>query len=139
MNYRWLGSLLLVLIIVSGAVSCRAVQPTAAPGDPVNAEDYAQIQIERDLRRWIVVDYDTINFVPATNVTPAKLTVPIRSVARRELRTQHRVLWFDDQGRQIGETDWKYAALESSVQTQFQANSISTDAADWRMQIRVSR
>jgi len=137
---RTLVLALMVFCLLTGlSTSCRQMEPAGARQDPVAASEYPNVQVEKELERWVVVDYSRIVYDPATNVTPAAVTVPIRSVARKLMKTQYRVLWFDEAGRQIGESEWKYVELAPAAETQFSANSISNRAVDWRMEIRVAR
>jgi uncharacterized protein YcfL len=123
----------------------KTISPNSARPDPLPGAYYPKIAIEGAFRDKIVTPVDRIVFTPGTEAaagsagTPASVAVPIRSLVRHEVWTQHRFLWFNAQGIQVGDTGWRRALLEPQIEQQFQATSATGEAQDWRMEIRFGR
>ncbi|MEM1166300.1 MAG: DUF1425 domain-containing protein [Planctomycetota bacterium] len=130
----------LVLASLAGGFTltgCAPATPVAPAIDPVAY--YPQLVIEPSLYKFLVVDYGNVVVEPRTSMTPLRVLVPVRSQARQQFSVQHRYIWYDDRGREIGDTGWRFAAMEPGLREQFTQNATSQDAVDWVLEIRSAR
>ena len=75
---------------------------------------------------------------PVVPHAPMKVTVPIRSVQDGPTRVQYQFTWLDRSGRPIGESGWKYELVPPRMERFFEASSLSTQATDWRLEIKIA-
>lgn len=122
-----------------GCANRREVAPPMGRPDSVTHASYPNVVVEPGLNRFVRVDYQDISVREGSATTPMQVVTPIRSVAKRQMAIQYRYLWFDADTRQIGETGWRFAALEPGTQIMAQANSVSGEADSWRLEVRSAR
>jgi uncharacterized protein YcfL len=117
---------------------CNTVHgPISAGGDPVSRANYPRVTVDPQLAGWIVVDQPV---VAKTDVL--KVTVPVRLTSDNSAsNVQYRILFFDASGAPArgGDMNWTFLNLPPRDQRFLVANSMDSDAADWRCEIRVAR
>lgn len=124
-----------------GLHGCNSAPPPYSPRqDPVSGNQYPKVVVESTLARWVVVDYPSITVDQPTNDRPLRVTVPVRSTAETtEMTIQYKYRWLDADGRPVGEADWRTTRISPRWQDRFVANSMTTKATDWRLEIRSAR
>ncbi len=130
----------LLLILGVSATACDPQRQTpGAREDPQPTAAYPVVSVEAALRRYIGVDSERVMVDGATDSQPMKVTVPVRSLADNQMAIQFEFSWFDEGGREIGRSGWQFVLLEPRIQRHFSANSVTTRARGWRMEIRSAR
>lgn len=132
---------LVAAAVFAGAAGCRhdRVAPPMGRPDTVTDETYPNVVIEQPLQRFVAVPYGDIRVQGATASAPMQVAVPLRSTGDRQMAVQYRFLWFNESGMQIGDSGWKFAAMEPGTQIRAQANALTTEAAAWRLEVRSGR
>ncbi len=87
---------------------------------------------------------DKVRLNPATvSQTEAgllRLTQPVRAASDAGLSIEHRVIWFDVQGRPIEpQMTWRFMRLEPRVRQFIEAQASSEQAVDYEVQLRWAR
>ncbi|MBL8746420.1 MAG: DUF1425 domain-containing protein [Phycisphaerae bacterium] len=138
-----LKNLALGAMTLSVAVSAGGCDPQRrTPGvreDPQPTGSYPIVAVEPGLQRYLGVDSERVVVDPATESVPMKVSVPVRSLADNQMAVQYEFTWFDDKGREVGRSGWLFVMLEPRVQRHFSANSVTTRARGWRMEVRSAR
>jgi uncharacterized protein YcfL len=126
--------------VVLLAAGCSNEPPPYREG---RAERYAPPQVQvtgidaYDLQRSTAIDR------PATYRDQANLlfvTVPVRNTSDQVLHVQYRYNFVDDQGRPLAENiAWNRKTLEPGSTERITFNSTSPRAADFQMDLRLSR
>lgn len=76
----------------------------------------------------------------ATEATPMRVTVPIRSTGNVIHYIQYRFEFLDREGRPVRSNQgWRFMSLEPKIEAFVDAGALDTDAVDWRLQIRPAR
>lgn len=139
MNAGWkLVAIAMLGATLAGCDTTRA--PYAPAGDPLVASNYPKVAfLDKELTGMLVVDPNIV-VVDRPEGRPMKVTVPMRSVSDHAMKLQYQYIWRDALGRPVGNpSGWKYVVVEPRVQVPMQANAISMDATDWRLEIRFER
>lgn len=128
----------LLAITLSAGSGCDQVKaPPTMRTDPLGGAYPRNVAID-GLEEVLVVDEPIVSH--ATQSQPLRVTVPVRSVADDAFGFQYRFIFFDQDGRALRQdSGWRHQRLEPRLQTQLDANSRSTTATDWRMEIRSAR
>ena len=131
----------LALPVILGASGCETNNnvPPGAMQDPVLAQQYPYIVIERPLQKFAVVDYTAILVDRADGEHPMSVEVPLRSTAYQQMAIQHRFQWFDESGRLLDNEGWVFGTLEPGTQVILKSNATSLDAAQYRLEVRSAR
>jgi uncharacterized protein YcfL len=132
----------IVLIASCSLIACDSSQrrPNAPDADVVTSENYPKVTLQSPLNSdHLVVDYTGIIIDAPTSTRPLRAQVPVRSIADQQFLVQYRFLWFDDTGRNVGETGWRFTPLDVAMQAQFSGAATTLSATDWRLEIRPSR
>jgi hypothetical protein len=125
---------------LGGLGGCATQDPAMPPGEP-GAEmlsGYPRVVAMDGLDRWLVAD-------PAIVDRPEggllRVTQPIRSITDYEhLRVQFRFAYLDAQGRPMrAAEEWRYIVVPARTQVFMDGNALSTEAVDWRLEIRSAR
>lgn len=138
---RLLKALSLVsAFILAASPGCDTVKAPYAPGgDPLPASNYPKVAFhDKELSGMLVVDPNIV-VVDRPEGRPMKVTVPLRSVSDHAMKLQYQFQWRDSLGRPVGESGWRFTRVEPRVQVPFQANALSQDAVDWRLEVRFER
>ncbi|MCC6427890.1 MAG: DUF1425 domain-containing protein [Phycisphaerales bacterium] len=130
-------SLLSAALALPGCDTVRA--PYAPAGDPLPASNYPKVAyLDKELPGMLVAD-PAVVIVDRPEGRPMKVTVPLRSVVEHTMRLQYQYTWRDSLGRPVGQSGWIFTRVEPRVQVPFQANALSMDATDWRLEVRFER
>lgn len=113
--------------------------PPGAMQDPVLAQQYPFIVIERPLQSFAVVDYTAIVVDRSDGQHPMSVEVPVRSTAYEQMAIQSRFVWFDADGRLLHEDGWVFGVLEPGTQKVIKGNATSLEAAQYRFEVRSAR
>lgn len=135
---RTTATLLAPLALVLGACQEPAV-PVAPQADVISGQGYPRITIEPALAPFAAVDYQSIIIDPPSERRPIGVITPIRSIAHEPFNIQYRYLWIDAAGRPLGDSGWTFQNMQPGLRTTLSGNSTTLDAADWQLEIRVSR
>lgn len=122
--------------IAGGCDTTKA--PYAAVPDPVTKETYPAVTLDGSLQETTAVDYSAIVFDPATPDRPMSVSVPMRSRADYDQVIVYKFRWFDAQGRQINETEWRREVLPARRNALLKANALNSTATAWRMDVQRS-
>ncbi len=141
MNRVSVGAALGVAVMVIGAAGCKSSQdPNMPPGSPgVDAlPGYPQIVTMDGLGQWLVAEPSIIQHEPGKLL---RVTQPIRSITDyQHLRVQYRFIYMDAQGRPMrAPEEWRYIVVPARTQVFMEGNALSTEAVDWRLEIRSAR
>lgn len=136
------ATMLAMMVAAAGSVGlgCASKDTVRAPGQPgvETLENYPQIVTMDGLGRWLVAE-------PAIVERPAggvlRVTQPIRSITDYEhLRVQYRFAYLDGMGRPMrAPEEWRYIVIPARTQVMLDGNALSTEAEDWRLEIRSAR
>lgn len=135
-------ALLIAGAALLGLPACATTNNNIPPGaaqDPVLAQDYPFVAVERPLQKFVVVDYASIIVDRTDAKTPMRVEVPVRSTAYEQMSIQHRFQWYDADGRHLKDEGWKFGSLAPGLQSVLKSNAVSLDAAQYRLEIRSAR
>jgi uncharacterized protein YcfL len=125
-------------VLVGGAGCSNA--PFAGQPDNVPTGQYPRVVVEAPLNQFVGVDYNSVVVDQPTSDRPLAVTVPVRSLApERRMNVQYQFTWLDRDGRQVGQSGWRYIVMEPRTQDRFSANAMDTRATDYRLEIRSAR
>lgn len=143
MNYYTKAFRACVLLAAASALSygCAATpaSPNTAQQDPIAEQGYPSITIDHGLQDGVVIDYGRIVFDERTGSTAAAAQVPLRSNTRYDLNIQYQFSWFDDSGRHLRDSGWKFVRLPSGQERFLRANAIDERSNAYRLEIRPAR
>ncbi len=127
-----LGGLLATLI---GCQSQQAA-PSAGLGDPWPAplNDPQITVLSPELRPWL-------RFQPARIAddrnAPMAVEVPVRNLADRQYLIDYRIVFFDADDLELAPTmGWQAAAILPKQTARLKANALSTDAVNYRIEVK---
>lgn len=129
---RHLAALLTLLLLA--ACESKPIAPRADAVDP-----YPAVTVEKSIGRSIVVDYDLIVFDPLQENRPAAVQVPVRSTAKYPINVQYQFTWYDEKGRRVRDSGWKFQNMPTGLQRMFSSNAIDDRSSQWRLEIRSAR
>lgn len=126
------------------ALGLGACAPTPSPNTPPGSPGpdplpgYPQIVAMDGLGEWLVAEPGIIDH-PAGGLL--RITQPIRSASERQhIRVQYRFIYLDAQGRPMrAQEEWRYIVIPALTQVFMDGNALSTEAVDWRLEIRSAR
>ena len=129
-----------VLGVALGLGGCKTQDPNMPPGSPGadTLPGYPQIVAMDGLGRWIVGEPAIVEHDPGKLM---RVTQPIRSITdTQHLRVQYRFVYLDSSGRPMrAQEEWRYIVIPARTQVFLDGNSLSTEAQDWRLEIRSAR
>lgn len=133
-------SLFLITILMLTAVGCRTdISPSPGLGDPVPApmNDPQVTVLSPELQPWI-------RFHPAVIVDdgerPMQVEVPVRNLTDRQYLIDYRFLFYDANGSELTPLmGWRMAAFEPKQVQRLKASALSTEAVDYRLEVRWAR
>lgn len=117
----------LVLVVASGCVKAP-IQGRQDPYQPSQV-NFAQEGLRRD----------TAILAPVVSRDEAGLlhvSLPIRAATNKQLYVDYRVTFFDRNGQQEWQSGWMNKTLAPNVFDQISVNSLSSRAADFRIDLR---
>ena len=123
---------LAALMALAGCDTTRA--PSAGRLDPL--PQYPKVTIARTLNDLVVFSEPIVTNDPA--VGPLHVVTPCRSVQDGTTRVQYQYEWFDEAGRPLEPSGWKYLVVPPRQQVFMESNSLSSRAKDWRLTVKVA-
>ena len=132
------GLSMLCVISVTGC-SPPDTRPGAGKGDayPAPMNDPQISVLDPQLREWLVFQTATIT---RDDKKPLSIQVPVRNLTERQYLVEYRYLFFDDNQRQIEPVmGWKFASLDPKQVVRLEGSALSTEATDYRLEVRWSR
>ncbi len=138
---RRFASIAVTGILLSGClllVGCQgSMPPDAGQPDPLSADAYPQITALEGLGKYLAFAPPSVK---AGGGRPMSVSVPVRARTDKELNTQYRFEFFDQDGRPIEPVmGWRYLRLPARVQHFMQGAVLDDTAVDWRLQVRPAR
>jgi len=108
------------------------------PGSPdaITRATYPDVTVDGSLEGTTAVDYPSITFTPGTADRPASVNVPMRSRADWDQVVMYQFRWFDAQGRQVGNSQWRKEVLPARRNAQLTANALTSAAIAWRLDVQ---
>jgi len=123
------------LIVLLGAAACQSsAPPYRGRVDPIPLSDYPQIVVTRPLND--LLGFSQPNVTPATETEPMRVVAPVRSMQDGYTRLQYQFEFFDERGRPLSQSGWKYMSITPRQQVFLDGRALSTQAKDWRLSIR---
>ncbi|MCL4742766.1 MAG: DUF1425 domain-containing protein [Phycisphaerales bacterium] len=123
------------LIVLLGAAACQSsAPPYRGRVDPIPLSDYPQIVVTRPLDD--LLGFSQPNVTPATETEPMRVVAPVRSMQDGYTRVQYQFEFFDEHGRPLSLSGWKYQSITPRQQVFLDGRALSTQAKDWRLSIR---
>lgn len=123
------------LIVLLGAAACQSsAPPYRGRVDPIPLSDYPQIVVTRPLND--LLGFTQPNVTPATETEPMRVVAPVRSMQDGYTRVQYQFEFFDERGRPLSQSGWKYMSITPRQQVFLDGRALSTQAKDWRLSIR---
>lgn len=122
-----------------GASGCDTVRAPYTPrADQLPQESYPQISVSYDLQPWIAYSKPVVE-----RGDVLKVSVPVRltsSGTGEYSNTQYRFIFLDATGSPTRtQPDWRFQRFEPRQQVFLTANSLDSNAVDWRLEIRSAR
>ena len=130
-------ALLGALAAFPGCETDRKAPPTPSL-DPTPIESYPRVVALDGLGPFLGVSAPTVD----RSTAAMRVTVPVRSLTDEGelLRVQYRFVFLDDRGRPVEpEESWRYVVIPWRTQVFMDSNALTSDAVDWRLEIRSAR
>ena len=124
------------LLSAGAALGLTGCDTTAAPygGRLDPAQPYPKVSVAPGLSQLVVFTEPTVT--PGAGSSPLHVVTPCRSTQDGITRVQYQYEWFDETGRPVGESGWKYVVIPARAQVFLESNALSTTARDWRLTVR---
>lgn len=136
---RLAGASLLTGVILS--LGACANDPVRAPYSPnrdlITKDTYPQISTTGDLAQWLLFDKPSVSHDGVM-----KVSVPVRSTTStgQWMKVQYRFIFLDANNMPVkAQPDWQPMTMEPRQQVFMTGNSMDSNAADWRLEIRPQR
>lgn len=138
---RWTAPMAIVLSMgVLTLVGCdKTKAPYGAAPDAVTKGNYPAVTVDGSLADTTAVDYPSIVFDQPTPDRPMSVTVPMRSRADYDQVIMYQYRWFDAQGRQVGQSEWRREVLPARRNAMLKANALNSSATAWLLDVQRGR
>lgn len=144
-RFQAFGARFVVLAVaVSAMMTCLGgcqtdTAPSAGVGDPYPAplNDPQISVVSPELRKWLV-------FQPAiiTNdgERPMTVEVPVRNTTYNKYLIEYRMMFYDADGHELNPVmGWEFMPLDPKQVARLKRSAMTTDAHNWRLEVRWSR
>ncbi len=109
--------------------------PHAVKPDPVAPVSYPQIATESNLGDFMSYTKPIVHMGP-----PMKVTVALRLRDDKPVNAQYRFTFLDATGAPTGQPmDWRFMVLPPRLQVFMEATATSSEARDWRLEVRPAK
>ncbi len=123
------------IVVLLGAAACQSsAPPYRGRVDPIALSDYPQIVVTRPLDD--LLGFSRPDVTPATESEPMRVVAPVRSMQDGYTRVQYQFEFFDERGRPLSQSGWRYKSITPRQQVFLDGRALSTEAKDWRLSIR---
>lgn len=134
-----LSIIVMAFLFVAG-IGCQTdTSPSPGLGDPVSApyNDPQVSVLSPELQPWI-------RFHPAVIVDdgerPMQVEVPVRNLTDRQYLIDYRFLFYDKNGSELTPVmGWRMEAFEPKQVKRLKTGALSTEAVDYRLEVRWAR
>jgi hypothetical protein len=124
-------------LIASVQLGCDTTKaPYAGSPDAITRATYPDVTVDGSLEGTTAIDYPSIVFTPTSADRPASVSVPMRSRADWDQIVMYQFRWFDAQGRQVGESQWRKEVLPARRNAMLKANALTSTAIAWRLDVQ---
>lgn len=128
--------------VVAGAIGVTMIglasgcDTTAKPygGRLDPAQPYPKVSVAPPI--YELVAFEEPRVTPGEGDRPLYVVTPCRSTQDGTTRVQYQYEWFDDAGRPLDASGWKYVIIPARTQVFLEANALSSRAKDWRLTVR---
>jgi uncharacterized protein YcfL len=134
-----LAILLLAILLLPAGCASNTPIPAAGSGDPYPAplNDPQITVLSPELREVL---YFQPAFLDRGGNDVLVVQVPVRNNAPRQYLIDYRFLFYDEAGLELAPTmGWKMAALEPEQVLRLKANSLSSEAVRYRLELKWAR
>jgi hypothetical protein len=129
----------IIAALAIALAGCTNIAPSPGLGDPYPAplnDPHISI-LSPELQPWL-------GFHPAIIVDdgrrPMQVEVPVRNLTDRQYLIEYRMLFFDEYGATLTPVmGWEMLALDRKQTARLRGGALSTDAVDWKVEVRWSR
>jgi uncharacterized protein YcfL len=130
---RLVSAALLAAAALGTAPGCdTTAKPFGGRLDP--AQPYPKVSVSQPLYELVAFTEPTVT--PGEGSRPLHVVTPCRSTQDGTTRIQYQYEWFDEGGRPLDASGWKYVIIPPRTQVFLEANALSTQAKDWRLTVR---
>ncbi len=138
---RWTAPMAIVLSLSAlTLVACdKTKAPYGAEPDAVTRSTYPSVTVDGSLSDTTAVDYPAIVYDQPTPDRPMSVTVPMRSRADYDQVIMYQYRWFDAQGRQVGQSEWRREVLPARRNAMLKANALNSSATAWLLDVQRGR
>jgi uncharacterized protein YcfL len=111
-----------------------AKPPGRAKPDPVSEAEYPQISAQGWLDNRVAYGKPTVRY---GEDQPLEVSAPVRLLMSNPRKVQYRFIFLAPDGKRLTpQMDWRYKELPARAQTFLEGSAMSTEAKDWRLEIR---
>jgi hypothetical protein len=123
-------------ILTMGIAIAAGCDTTAPPfgGRLDPAQPYPKVSVAPPIYEFVAFEEPTVT--PGEGQTPLHVVTPCRSTQDGATRVQYQYEWFDEVGRPLDASGWKYVIIPARAQVFLESNALTTKAKDWRLTVR---
>lgn len=137
-NRNVLRSLTVLACAAIGGCVDPIKAPPAGEGDLLLIENYPRIVATDGLDQGLRFSHPIVD--DSSETQPLRVTVPVRSVVdKHSVNIQYKFEFFDQGGRLLNDSGWRFENLSPRIGIQLQANALHIEARDWRLIVRSAR
>jgi uncharacterized protein YcfL len=128
-----------LLAVPLALTACSAIDkpPHAVKPDNVSEARYPQIATEGNLGNHLSYAKPIVR---SDGQTPMSVTVPIRLRDNQSANAQYRFTFLAADGQPLSPPmDWRFMVLPPRLQVFMEGSAMSTEARDWRLEIRPAK
>jgi uncharacterized protein YcfL len=128
-----------LLAVPLALTACSAIDkpPHAVKPDKVSEVQYPQIATEGNLGNHLSYAKPIVR---SDGQTPMGVTVPIRLRDNQSVNAQYRFTFLAADGQPLSPPmDWRFMVLPPRLQVFMEGSAMSTEARDWRLEIRPAK
>ncbi|UCD74373.1 MAG: YcfL family protein [Phycisphaerales bacterium] len=136
---RALTTLVFVLLLIMGCQQPADISPSPGLGDPYPAPpNDPQISVlAPDLQPWLGFHVAT---VIDDGERPMQVQVPVRNLSNHKYLIDYRILFYDANGTELEpQMGWKMMALLPKETVRLSGKALSTDAKNYRLEVKWGR
>jgi uncharacterized protein YcfL len=130
-------SVALTALFVFGCQTNTAPSPGLGDPYPAPINDPQISVLSPDLRPWLGF-HPTV--IADDGERPMRIEVPVRNMTNNQYLVDYRVLFYDAHGMELTPTmGWQMIAMEPKQVVRLRGTALSTDAANYRLEVRWAR
>lgn len=123
-------------LLVAGLTLAPGCDKTARPygGRLDPAQPYPKVSVAPPI--YELVAFEEPRVTPGEGERPLHVVTPCRSTQDGTTRVQYQYEWFDEVGRPLDASGWKYVIIPPRTQVFLESNALTSKAKDWRLTVR---